>query len=65
VTASGRLATRCAANRPNRSNRYTSVCSDLQRIVNLDAEVAHCALQLGMAEQELHHSEVLCSSVDQ
>jgi hypothetical protein len=44
---------------------HLGLLGDLQRIVNLDSEVAHRALQLGMAEQQLHHSEILCSSVDQ
>ena len=38
---------------------------DLQRIVNLNSEVAHRAFQLGVAEQQLHYPEILCSSVDQ
>ena len=44
---------------------HLSVLRDLQRIVNLDSKIAHGALELGVAEQQLHHSEVLCSSVDQ
>jgi hypothetical protein len=44
---------------------HLGLFGDLQRIVNFDSEVAHRALQFGMAEQQLHHSEILCSSVDQ
>ena len=44
---------------------HLSLLRDLQRIVNLDSRIAHGALELGVAEQQLHHSEVLCSSVDQ
>jgi len=44
---------------------HLGLLGDLQRIVNLDSELAHCALQLGVAEQQLHYPEILCSSVDQ
>jgi len=39
------------------------VLCDLQRTVDLDAEVAHRALELGL--QEMDRSQVLCVSVDQ
>ena len=31
---------------------------NLERVVNLDAEIADCALQLGVTQQELHGSQV-------
>ena len=39
--------------------------SDLDRVVDLDAEIADGALDLGVAKQELNGSEVPGSSVDQ
>ena len=44
---------------------HLGLLGDLQRIVNLNSEVAHRAFQLGVAEQQLHYPEILCSSVDQ
>ena len=38
---------------------------DLDRIVDLDAEVAHRALDLRMSEQKLDRTEIARSSVDQ
>jgi hypothetical protein len=35
-----------------------------QGIVHFDAEVSDCAFDLGVAEQELHGSQVSCASVD-
>ena len=37
----------------------------LERVVNLDAEVPHGALELRMAEQKLHRSQVSSSPVNQ
>ena len=34
-------------------------------VVNLDAQVANCALDLGMAEQQLNGTQVAGSSIDQ
>jgi hypothetical protein len=34
-------------------------------IVDLDAEVSNRALDLGMAEEKLHRSEVACAPVDE
>ena len=31
---------------------------NLERVVDLDAEIADCALQLGVTQQELHGSQV-------
>src|SRR5438093_13780905 len=39
--------------------------SELQRIVDLDAEVAHCALKSSVAKQQLHRPQVLRAPVDQ
>jgi len=36
-----------------------------ERIVNLDAEIAHCAFDLGVAEQELDGSQIACAAVNQ
>lgn len=36
-----------------------------QCVVDLDAEVTHSALELGVAEQELHRAEILRSALDQ
>jgi hypothetical protein len=44
---------------------HLGLLGDLQSIVNLDSEIAHRTLQLGVAEEQLHNSEILCSSVDQ
>ena len=44
---------------------HLGLLGDLQRIVNLNSEVAHRAFQLGVAEQQLHYPKILCSSVDQ
>ena len=38
---------------------------DLKRVVNLNAEVAHGQLDLGMAKQELHRTQVPRPPVDQ
>ena len=38
---------------------------DLERVVDLDAEIANRALYLGVAQQELDGAKVLCSPVDE
>ena len=38
---------------------------DCQRVIYLDAEVPDCALDLGVAEQNLHGAEIACFSVDE
>jgi hypothetical protein len=38
---------------------------DLERVVDVDPEIAHRVLDLGMAEQQLHRPQVLGLSVDQ
>jgi hypothetical protein len=35
-----------------------------ERVVNLDAERAHCAFDFGVAEQELHDSQIFRAAVD-
>ena len=37
----------------------------LEGVVDLDAQVPHCRLQLGVAEQQLHSAQVLGAPVDQ
>ena len=44
---------------------HLSLLGDLQRVVNFDAKVSDCALQLGMPKQELNGSEVLRTLVNQ
>ena len=38
---------------------------DLDRIIDLDAEISNGALDLRMSEQKLHGSEVACPPVNQ
>ena len=38
---------------------------DFKSVVDLDTQVPHGRLQLGVAEQKLHGSEVLGASIDQ
>ena len=38
---------------------------DLQRIINLDAQIAHGTLQLRVAKKQLHGPQVPCATVDQ
>jgi hypothetical protein len=42
---------------------HLSLLGDLQCIVNFDSEVAHRALQLRMAQEELHYTQVFGSAV--
>ena len=37
----------------------------LQRVIDLDSEVTHRALQLGVAQKELHRPEVLRPAIDE
>ena len=37
---------------------------ELQRIIQLDAEIADGALQLGMAQQQLAGSEIACLAIE-
>ena len=54
-----------------RSWRYSVEASDIDLfrkfngVINLDAKIANSTLDLGMAKQELHCSEVASSPVDQ
>ena len=34
-----------------------------ERIINFDAEVAHCAFNFGMAQEQLDGSEITCSAI--
>jgi hypothetical protein len=38
---------------------HLGLLGDFQRIINFDSEIAHRALQPGVAEEQLHNSEVL------
>jgi hypothetical protein len=38
---------------------------DLERVIDLDAEVPHRALQFAVAKKKLHRPKILGSSVDQ
>ena len=38
---------------------------DFEGVIDLDAQVSHGRLQLGVPEQKLHGSEVLGASIDQ
>lgn len=59
------------ATRPQFSGWPPATASDLrlfrylEGIVDLDAQVPHCRLQLGVAEQQLHSVQVLGAGVDQ
>ena len=53
----------CQGYRVRRSD--VDLLRDLDRIVDLDAEVAHRTLDLGVAEEKLDGSEVAGSSIDQ
>jgi hypothetical protein len=52
-SAPGRIAT-AEAIRPGGSFLHLSLLGDLQRVVNLDAEVPNGALELGVAQEKLH-----------
>ena len=41
-----------------------NLLGDLQGIIDLDAQVPHCRLKFGVAEQELNGSQVLRAFVD-
>ncbi len=38
---------------------------DFKSVVDLDTQVPHCRFQLGVAEKQLHGSEVFSASIDQ
>lgn len=59
----GRPTTRAAAGRPPALD--LRLLGHLQRVVNLDPEVPHGALQLGMPKQQLNRAKVLRATVDQ
>lgn len=42
-----------------------SLLGHFQRIIDLDAKVAHGALQFGVAKKQLHGTQVFCAPVDQ
>jgi hypothetical protein len=42
-----------------------SLLGDFKSVVDLDTQVPHSRFQLGVAEQQLHGSEVLSASIDQ
>ena len=48
---------------PSISDIY--LLGDRQGVVNLDAEITHCALDLGVTKQQLHRSEVAGPAIDQ
>jgi hypothetical protein len=63
-------AIRISIRDPHPTNKYLprrprGLLGTFQRIVNFDSEVADCALKLDVAEEQLYHSQVLCSSIDQ
>lgn len=47
------------------NSSHFSLLGHLQRIVDFDAEVSHGALDLAVAKQELHGSQILSAPVDQ
>lgn len=44
---------------------YISLLRHLEGVVNLDAEVTHRALELAVAEEQLHRPQILGAAVDQ
>ena len=44
---------------------YLSTFRYFQRVVNFNTQVANCALELCVAQQELHSTEIAGSFVDQ
>lgn len=43
---------------------YVDLFRYAQRIFQLDPEIAYCAIDLGMSEQQLHSTQVTCFPVD-
>lgn len=47
------------------TNSNLRLLRHLQGIINLDTEVTHRAFQLGVPQQQLHRTQILCLPVNQ